>query len=83
MRCYFNLVEGSEVILDRTGIEVSCPEEARTEALHALREQRQADPAAAQQWNGWQLTAVDSTGQQLFSIPLDNLAPVRSIALNA
>ena len=35
MRCYFNLVDGSEVILDRTGIEVSGPEEARTEALHA------------------------------------------------
>jgi hypothetical protein len=41
MRCYFNLVDGSEVIRDREGIEVSDPKQARAEALHALREQRQ------------------------------------------
>ena len=81
MRCYFNLVDGSEVILDREGIEVSGPEAARAEALHVIREQRQADPVAAQQWSGWTLTAVDSTGQQLFSMPLDDLPPVRPIAL--
>ena len=81
MRCYFNLVDGSEVILDREGIEVSGPEEARAEALHVIREQRQADPVAAQEWNGWTLTAVDSTGQQLFSMPLDDLPPARPIAL--
>ena len=46
MRCYFNLVDGSEVILDREGIEVSGPEEARSEALYVIREQRQADPVA-------------------------------------
>jgi len=81
MRCYFNLVDGSEVILDREGIEVSGPEKALSEALHVIREQRQADPVAAREWSGWTLTAVDSTGQQLFSMPLDDLTPVRPIAL--
>jgi hypothetical protein len=83
MRCYFNLVDGSEVIPDREGIEVSGPEEARSEALYVIREQRQADPVAAREWSGWTLTAVDSTGQQLFSMALDDLAPVKPIALNA
>jgi hypothetical protein len=82
MRCYFNLVDGSEVIRDRTGIEVSDPEQARAEALHAIREQRQADPVAAQEWSGWTLTVVDSTGQSLFSIPLDDPALFSSIALS-
>jgi hypothetical protein len=77
MRCYFNLVDASEVIRDRKGIEVSGPEQARAEALQALGEQRQADPIAAQQWSGWTLTVVDGTGRLLFSIPLDD----RSIAL--
>jgi hypothetical protein len=83
MRCYFNLGDGSEVILDREGIEVSGFEEAHAEALHVIREQRQADPVAAREWSGWTLSAVDSTGQLLFSIPLDDPAPARSIALNA
>jgi hypothetical protein len=83
MRCYFNLVDGSEVILDREGIEVSGLEEARAEALHAIREQRRADPVAAREWSGWTLTAVDSTGRPLFSMPLDDLPPVSPIALKA
>jgi hypothetical protein len=81
MRCYFNLVDASEVIRDREGIEVSGPEQARAEALQALRQQRQADPIAAQQWSGWTLTVVDGTGQLLFSVPLDDPALFRSIAL--
>jgi len=81
MRCYFNLVDGSEVIRDRKGIEVSGPEEARAEAHQALTEQRQADPVAAQEWRGWTLNAVDDTGRLLFSIPLDNPALFHSIAL--
>jgi hypothetical protein len=82
MRCYFHLVDGSEVIRDRTGIEVSGPDKARAEALQALGEQRQADPIAAQKWSGWTLTVVDSTGQPLFSIPLDDPALFSSIALS-
>jgi hypothetical protein len=72
MRCYFNLVGAREVIQDRTGIEVSDPEQARSEALHTIREQRQADPVGAQAWSGWNLTVVDGTGRLLFSIALDD-----------
>jgi hypothetical protein len=81
MRCYFNLVDASEVILDRIGIEVSDPERARAEALDVIREQRQADPVAAQEWRGWSLTGIDDTGQLLFSIPLDETALFSPIAL--
>jgi hypothetical protein len=81
MRCYFNLVDGSEVIRDRTGIEVSDPEQARAEALDVIREQRQADPVAAQEWSGWTLTVVDSSGRLLFSTPLDDPALFSPIAL--
>jgi hypothetical protein len=82
MRCYFNLVDASEVILDRKGIEVSSPEQARAEAVHAIRQQRQVDPATAKHWTGWRLTVVDDTGRPLFSIPLDDPALFSSIALS-
>jgi hypothetical protein len=82
MRCYFHLVDASEVIRDRTGIEVSGPDEARAEALQAIRQQRQVDPATARDWTGWSLTVVDDTGRQLFSIPLDDPALFSSIALS-
>jgi hypothetical protein len=82
MRCYFNLVDASEVIRDRIGIEVSGPERARAEALDVIREQRQADPVAAQEWSGWTLTVVDSTGRLLFSIRLDDPALFSAIALS-
>jgi hypothetical protein len=81
MRCYFNLVDGSEVIRDPEGIEVSGPKEARAQALHAISEQRQADPVAARKWSGWTLTVVDSTGRPLFSMPLDDPALSSPIAL--
>jgi hypothetical protein len=74
MRCYFNLADASEVIRDRIGIEVSDPEQARAEALDVIREQRQADLVAAQEWRGWHLIGIDDTGQLLFSIPLDEPA---------
>jgi hypothetical protein len=73
MRCYFNLIDGTEVILDREGIEVSGPDEARAEAMCVIREQRQADPVAAREWSGWTLSVVDSVGRPLFLMPLDDV----------
>jgi hypothetical protein len=82
MRCYFNLVDGSEVIRDREGIEVSDPEQARAEALHVIREQRQADFPPID-WSGWRLNVVDSTGGLLFSIPLDDPTLFNTAALGS
>jgi len=68
MRLYFNLVDGSEVILDESGVEVSRQEEARVEALNAIRELREG--GATIDWGAWSLKITDAGGRVLYSLPL-------------
>ncbi|KAB0267792.1 MAG: hypothetical protein K0S56_3975 [Microvirga sp.] len=70
MRCYFNLVNGTEEIIDYDGIEVSGIEQARTQALKAIAELRQEDSDLAGEWKNWRLDVADSDGQVLFTISL-------------
>jgi len=68
MRFYFNLVDGREVILDETGVEVPSQEEARAEGLNAIRELREEDEGM--DWGAWCLSIADGSGRVFFSLPL-------------
>jgi hypothetical protein len=70
MRCYFNLVNGHEKILDQDGIEVRNLEQAYTQALKAVEELRAEDDTSASDWADWSLEVTDSSGTVLFLINL-------------
>jgi hypothetical protein len=71
MRCYFHLVNGSEEIRDRVGLEVADVEQARAEAIETLQALTKEDSDAAKTWAGWRLDVSDASGSVLFSISLD------------
>ncbi|MBB4039659.1 hypothetical protein GGR34_001301 [Microvirga flocculans] len=70
MRCFFHLVNDHEEIVDNTGIDVSDLENAKTQALVAIKELRQEIGEDAQDWSGWRLDIVCSLGTLLHSLPL-------------
>jgi len=70
MRCYFNLVNGSEKITDQDGIEVRDIEQARIQALKAIDELRDEDDSASNEWANWSLEVTDAFGNILFTINL-------------
>ena len=70
MQVFFNLVNGSDSIPDEVGREAAYLEEARSQALAAIKESRRDDPASFEEWQGWRLAAVDQAGRLLFSIDL-------------
>ena len=74
MRCHFNLTDQHEVLIDHEGLEVADFEKALEEAMSALREMREEDPAAARDWAGWKLEITDESGVLLTSIALDDPA---------
>ena len=71
MRCYFHLVNGEEMILDDTGIDVSDLATAKEMALQAVEDIRTEAIQLGASWQGWRLDIVDPTGRSLLSIPLD------------
>jgi hypothetical protein len=70
MKCYFNLVNGSEKITDQDGIEVRDIEQAHVQAMKAIAELREEDDNASSDWANWSLEVTDSFGTVLFSINL-------------
>jgi hypothetical protein len=70
MKCYFNLVNGSEKILDQDGVEVRDLNQAQKQALKAIEELREEDVASASDWADWSLEVTDSSGTVLFLINL-------------
>ncbi len=68
MRVFFHLMDGTETIRDEEGVEVSDLDEARMQALDAIREIRASD--AARDWGAWRLEASDQAGSLLFSLNL-------------
>jgi hypothetical protein len=74
MTCYFDIVTPDGTITDSKGIEVDNFDQALEEALSALRELREEDPAAARDWAGCKLTITDESGVLLTSIALDDPA---------
>jgi hypothetical protein len=71
MRCFFNLVNCHETILDDIGIEVSDLEMAKAEARKAIAELRQEDDEASENWSGWRLDIVCPEGNLLHSLNLN------------
>jgi hypothetical protein len=74
MQCYLDLVSSSEIIPDRTGVDVANSDDARFEILRILADELGADPTIAEEWPGWTLRVVDSARQHLFSILLSEIA---------
>ncbi|MBF9234412.1 DUF6894 family protein [Microvirga alba] len=70
MRCYFNLVNGTDMIVDQDGIEVRDIEQARSQAWKAIEELRAEDSASASEWKDWRLEVTDASGTIFFSINL-------------
>lgn len=70
MRCYFNLVNGTQEIVDDDGIEVSTIEQARAQALKAVAELRQEEDNVASEWKDWRIEVADEDGHVLFTISL-------------
>jgi hypothetical protein len=70
MRCFFHLVNGAEIILDDTGIEVSNLESAKAQAWEAIKELRREADDEAQDWGGWHLNIICPEGSLLASLPL-------------
>ena len=73
-RYYFNLTDGDSMIRDEEGIEVSSVQAAVVAAMKAVEELRAQDPSNSDEWQGWRLEIVDSTGQAVQVIPLDVLS---------
>jgi hypothetical protein len=71
VRYYFNLTDGEEEIRDEEGIELSDVDAAVHSAIQAIKEIRQEDTSAADEWRGWRLEIVDDSGQLIESISLD------------
>ena len=69
MRIYFHFRDSHETIPDVEGVEVSCPEEARIQAISAIQEFLEEDTRPF--W-GWTLIATDAAGRSLFTLDLDS-----------
>jgi hypothetical protein len=74
MRCFFNLHNTDDAILDEEGVEVANVEELRAEVAKGIKEVRSADPLVARAWKGWRLEATNPSRAVLFSVNLDPLA---------
>jgi hypothetical protein len=74
MRCFLNLHNTDEAILDEEGVEVAKLEDLRSEVAKDINEVRSADPLVARDWKGWRLEATDPSGAVLFSVHLDPFA---------
>ena len=71
MPFYFHLQNGTEMIRDEEGIEVSDLDATRAEALDALRDMRDKNDSDLHDWAGWKLAVVDEAGALLFSLDMD------------
>jgi uncharacterized protein YegL len=69
MKCYFNLVSGSERIADQEGVEVRDLDQAWAQAMRAIEELREDEEEVAD-WANWSLEVTDGSGTVLFTISL-------------
>jgi hypothetical protein len=87
MRCYFNLADAQQFLLDNDGVEVADVNELRAQVTKTIDELRYANPTAARSWEGWRLEVTDNSGRVLLTINLDDpftpeaLAPFGSLLL--
>ena len=74
-RYYFNLTDGDEVIRDEDGIEVPVVRVTLIHAFEAIEELRREASSPLDEWQGWRLDILDSSGNLIQSLPLDGAAP--------
>ena len=70
-RYYFNLTDGDTMIRDLEGVEALSIQAAVRTAMEAVEELRVQDPSNSDEWQGWRLEIVDTSGQAVVTIPLD------------
>jgi hypothetical protein len=70
MRCYFNLSDGEQFLLDDMGVEVSNLDLAQAETLQAIQELSNEADTAGVDWSNWTLNMTDATGKILHTIPI-------------
>src|ERR671921_217581 len=73
-RYYFNLTNGDVMIRDEEGIAASSLRAAVVSAMEAVEELRAQDPSNSDEWQGWRLEIVDTSGRAVQAIPLDTLS---------
>jgi subtilisin-like proprotein convertase family protein len=73
LRCYFNLVDGQQSIIDHDGVEVPDLEQARSIARATAMEMIRAGEARFGDGRGWRMEIADNSGATLFSIDLEDL----------
>ncbi|WP_046866349.1 DUF6894 family protein [Microvirga massiliensis] len=71
-RYYFHLVDGHEIIPDKTGLDVTDLEQVRAEVIEAIREFRQEQSAAAAEWKDWRIEVTDAWGGIAMSLGLSD-----------
>ena len=69
MRCYFHLSNDQKLLADPYGIAVTDLAMAHAEALRAIEELLQDDPAPEQDMIGWSLVVADGAGKSLLPSP--------------
>ena len=77
-RYYFNLTNGHDVIRDEDGIELADIRAVLIYAFEAIEELRREDTSSSEGWQGWRLDILNSSGQLVQSLPLDNAASSQS-----
>lgn len=73
---YFFHIDEKRHHIDTEGIDLSCVEAARREAM-SIAGQSMIDNAASDIWSGgsWSLTVADASGQKLFVVRLSTQSP--------
>jgi hypothetical protein len=70
VRLYFHLVTDRETLPDPEGVEVDSVDQALAEALRALDELRNENPAATPGWLGWTLNITTEEGRIILTVDL-------------
>ena len=73
MRCFFNLADARQFILDDDGVEVTDVDALATHVAKAIEEFRLENAGETRHWKGWRLEVTDTSGWVLLSLELDSL----------
>jgi uncharacterized protein DUF6894 len=73
-RYYFHLTDGHVFIPDEVGIHVADLEEARAQAIKAIRELRREGFEANTDWSDWRIEVTDARGAVAFTIDLGRIS---------
>jgi hypothetical protein len=72
-RCFFHLYKGADVILDKSGVEVS--EFNRDILVGIVREVLRGQDLKTSELEGWEVRVVDAAGNDVMTFRLGDLGP--------